>query len=68
MFPLTFNDLLIWITLTSIILTTTIALINPYHGQISLKINKKRIKRIMYLVGVIYFILISIKIYEIINE
>jgi hypothetical protein len=66
--PLTVNDLLIWITVTAVILTATIALINPSYGKLKLKINKNRIRAVMYLVGIIYCILISVKIFEIITQ
>jgi len=61
----TFNDTILWMTLINITLLITSEIIQPYAGN-QLIIMKKRLKRIQYIMILLYLLLIVIKINEII--
>lgn len=63
---LEFNDIIIWITSTSLILLATTEIINTYFGQTGFVIEKDRLKKVTYLMMILFLLTIMIKIYEII--
>lgn len=65
-FPLKFNDIIIWITLTCVILLATSGLLNPYHGQTNLIIEKDRLRLVTLIISIIFLFIIVIKIHELI--
>lgn len=65
--PLEFNDWVILLTLMSIVLLLTTELQNPSHGYSSLIIEKDRLKKVTYVIILIYLPFIIVKIFEIIS-
>jgi len=64
-FPLTFNDISLWLAITAIILLITSELISPYYGKTNLLINKKRLKQTALAIGTLFLITVAIRIYQI---
>lgn len=65
-FPLTFNDISLWLAITAIILLITAELISPQYGQANLLIDKRRLKTAALTVGLLFLITVVIRIYGII--
>jgi len=66
-FPLTFWDTSLWLAITAIILLATAELISPYYGQTNLLIEKRRLRQVALLLGVLFMITVAIRIYGIIT-
>jgi len=67
-FPLTFWDTSLWLAITAIILLATAELISPYYGQTNLFIEKRRLRQVALLLGVLFMITVAIRIYGIITS
>lgn len=67
MIPLTFWDISLWLAVTAIILLITAELTSPYYGQTNLLINKKKLKKVALLMGILFLITVAIRIYGIIT-
>lgn len=65
-FPLDFWDISLWLAVTSIILLATSELLSPYYGQTNLLINRKRLKQISLVLGMLFLLTVAIRIYGII--
>jgi len=65
-FPLTFWDISLWLAFISIILLVIAELISPYHGLTNLLINRKRLRRVALIMGVLFLITVVIRIVGII--
>ncbi len=65
-FPLTFWDISLWLVVTTIILLVTAELISPYYGRTNLVIDKKRLRRAAFAVGILFLATVIIRIYQII--
>lgn len=65
-FPLTFNDISLWLAVTAIILLITSELISPYYGRTNLLINKRRLRQTALAFGILFLITVAIRIYWII--
>jgi len=65
--PLTFWDVSLWLAVTAIILLITVELISPYYGQTNLLINKKKLKKVALITGILFLITVAIRIYGIIT-
>jgi hypothetical protein len=65
-FPLGFDDISLWLAVSSIILLTTSELLKPYHSQSSMIIESGRLRRVALILGVLFLFTNVIKIYEII--
>ena len=66
-FPLGFWDISLWLAVTSIILLITSELISPYYGRTNILINKKRLKNVSLIMGILFLITVAIRIYGIIT-
>jgi hypothetical protein len=66
--PLSINDIIIFISVTSLILLITSEILNPRYGQTKFVIEKKRISSVAIVSSIFFFLMILIKIYEIINS
>jgi hypothetical protein len=66
-FPLTFWDISLWLAITAIILLATAELISPYYGRISLIIEKRRLRQVASIIGILFIIIVIIRIYGIIT-
>jgi hypothetical protein len=67
-FPLSFWDISLWLAITAIILLITSELISPYYGKTNLLINKKRLKNVALVIGILFLITVVIRIYGIITS
>jgi hypothetical protein len=65
--PLGFWDVSLWLAVTAIILLITAELISPYYGQTNLRINKKKLKNVALVLGILFLITVAIRIYGIIT-
>lgn len=63
----TFWDVSLWLAVTTIILLITAEVISPYYGQTNLCINKKRLKKVALIMGILLLITFAIRIYGIIT-
>jgi len=63
-FSLTFWDISLWLAITAIILLATSELISPYYGHTSLIIEKRRLKQVALLLGVLFMFTVFIRIYS----
>jgi len=66
--PLSFNDFLYLLTVICAVLLVTYGLLNPSYGENSLIIERTRLKRVSFIVTLIYIVFILIKIQEIISS
>ena len=64
LFPLTFWDISLWLAVTAIILLATSELISPYYGQTSVIIEKRRLRQVALLLGVLFLFTVLIRIYS----
>jgi len=65
-FPLTFNDISLWLAITSIILLITSELISPHYGRTNLLINKKLLRNTALILGTLFLLTVAIRIMTII--
>mgnify|MGYP001081143098 CR=1 FL=1 len=63
-FSLTFWDISLWLAITAIILLATSELISPYYRQTSLIIEKKRLRQIALLLGVLFMFTVLVRVYS----
>ena len=66
LFPLEFNDVIIWLILTCITLLVTSELLDPSLGQTNVIVERGRIKKVTYIIIILLIPLVLIKAYEII--
>jgi len=67
-FPLTFNDISLWLAITSIILLITSELISPHYGRTNLLINKKLLRNAALALGTLFLLTVAIRIIAIITS
>lgn len=67
-FPLGFWDISLWLAVTAIILLITSELISPYYGRTNILVNKKRLKNVSLIMGILFLITVAIRIYGIITS
>jgi uncharacterized membrane protein len=65
-FPFTFWDVSLWLAVTAIILLATAEIISPYYGRTNLIIEKKKLKRVSLVLGILFLITVVIRVYEIV--
>ena len=65
-FPLTFNDISLWLAITSIILLITSELISPHYGRTNLIINRKLLRNTALASGTLFLLTVAIRIMTII--
>jgi hypothetical protein len=65
-FPMSFDDVSLWLAITAIILLVTSELISPYYGKTNLIINKKRLRNTALVVSTLFLITVAIRIASII--
>jgi hypothetical protein len=66
-FPLSFWDISLWLAFTAIILLITSEIISPFYGKTKILINKKRLRNVALVMGIIFLITVVIRIYGIIT-
>ena len=67
-FPLTFNDISLWLALTAIILLITSELISPHYGRTNLIINKNLLRTTALALGTLFLLTVAIRIMTIITS
>jgi hypothetical protein len=67
-FPLSFNDISLWLAITSIILLITAELISLQYVQANLLIDKRRLGTVALTVGLLFMVTVAIRIYGIITS
>jgi len=67
-FPLSFWDISLWLAFTAIILLITSEIISPFYGKTKILINKKRLRNVALVMGIIFLITVVIRIYGIITS
>jgi len=67
-FPLSFWDISLWLAFTAIILLITSEIISPFYGKTKILINKKRLRNVALVMGIIFLITMVIRIYGIITS
>lgn len=65
-FPLTFNDISLWLAITAIVLLITSELLSPYYGKTNIPIDKKRLKQTALILSILFIVTVAIRIYGII--
>ncbi|EMR73656.1 hypothetical protein MCGE09_00571 [Thaumarchaeota archaeon SCGC AB-539-E09] len=65
-FPLGFHELSLWLAVTSIILLTTSELLSPDYGRTELQIEKGRLRRVAFVLSILFLSTVAIRIYQII--
>jgi hypothetical protein len=65
-FPLSFEDVSLWLAVTAIILLVTSELLSPYYGKKNLIINKKRLRNAALGVSTLFLATVAIRIVTII--
>jgi len=63
-FSLTFWDISLLLAITAIILLATTELISPYYRHTSLIIEKKRLRQIALLLGVLFMFTVLVRVYS----
>jgi Ni,Fe-hydrogenase I cytochrome b subunit len=61
-FPLSFEDLSLWLAVTAIILLATSQLISP-SGKAKTLVNKKRLRNVAFVVSTLFLLAMIIRIY-----
>ncbi len=64
--PLTFVDFSVWLAITSIILLATSEIVSARYGRTKLYIEKKRLRKIAFVLGYLFLFTVMIRVYEII--
>jgi len=65
-FPLEFEDLILWLAITALILLITSGLISLYHGKTNLPINGKKLRNVALVTSILFLIMVAIRIISII--
>jgi len=62
-FPLSLSDISLWLAITSIILMATSELLSPYHGPTNIIIERKRLRTVALILGLLFLLTVLIQIY-----
>jgi len=65
-FPMSFHELSLWLAVTAIILLATSELVSPYYGQTGLAAEKKKLRNVALILGVLFLATVAVRVYEII--
>jgi hypothetical protein len=65
-FPLGFWDLSLWLAVTAIILLITSEMLSPYYGKVRIRVNKKRLKNVSFVVAILFLATVAVRIVSII--
>ena len=60
--PLNFDEITIWLALTSMILLVTSEVLSPYYDKIQVLINKKRLRNVAVAISLLFIASIIIKV------
>jgi len=65
-FPLSLDDISLWLAITAVILLITSELSSPSYGRTNLMIEQKRLKKAALTLGILFMITVLVRIYGII--
>lgn len=65
-FPLGFWDVSLLLAIAAIIMLVTSELLSPYHGRISILINKKRLKNTAFVLSFLFLMTVAVRVIAII--
>ena len=68
LFPLNISELTLWLAIMSIILIPTTEILNPFYGETSLVIRKKRLRKITLITSFVFIFTILLRIYLTITQ
>lgn len=60
--PLTFFDFSLWIAIITIILLVTVQLLMSQIGKNHIRVNRKRLKKITYIMTILFIIISGVRI------
>jgi hypothetical protein len=63
--PLIFADVCLLFAVGAIVLLLTVEFSSPYYGQIKLSMNRRRMKNLAYVTGIVFLITVGITIIQI---
>jgi hypothetical protein len=66
MFPLGFYDISLWLAISSIILLATSEIISSNYGQTGMILEKRRLRTVALILGILFLSTVAIRIYQII--
>jgi hypothetical protein len=66
-FPLTFWDLSLWLAVTAIILLITSELLSPYYGRTGIVLDKRRLRMIALIMGILFMVTVAVRVIGIIT-
>jgi len=65
-FPFSFWDISLWLAFTAIVLLATSELLSPHYGKTYVLIEKRRLRGIALMLGILFLFTVLIRIYGII--
>jgi hypothetical protein len=66
--PISFFDVSVWLATTAIILLATSELLSLYRGKTNLPIERKRLKRVAFIVCVVFMFTVLVQMYWVISS
>jgi len=66
-FPLTFWDISLWLAVMAIILLTTSELLSPYYGRTGMVLDKRRLRTIALVMGMLFMATVAVRVIGIIT-
>jgi len=66
-FPLTFWDMSLWLVVTAIILLATSELLSPYYGRTGIALDKRKLRMIALVMGILFMGTVVVRIIGIIT-
>jgi hypothetical protein len=65
-FPLSFWDISLWLAITAVILLVTSELLSPFYGKTDIRISKKRLRSVAFVVSILFLATVAVRIISII--
>jgi hypothetical protein len=65
--PFGFWDISLWLAVVSIILLATAELISPYYGHLNLLIDRRRLRRVALVMGMLFLVTVALRIINLIS-
>jgi hypothetical protein len=67
-FPLSFDDISLWLAVVAMVLLITSELMLPYSGRNGLLLNKRRLKNVSLAVGVLFVAIVVVRVITILTS
>jgi len=65
--PFGFWDISLWLAVVAIILLATAELISPYYGHLNLLIDRRRLRRVALVMGMLFLVTVALRIINLIS-